>query len=45
MTPAAPEIRVPRETVTPPMKELAPDKVNVPLPCLVKVPVPDITPE
>ena len=41
---AAPKARVPALTVVVPMKVLAPDSVSVPLPCLVKPPVPPMAP-
>ena len=45
MTPAAPEASAPPVIATPPTKLLAPERVMVPLPCFVKAPVPDMTPE
>jgi hypothetical protein len=43
--PPAPTLTVPAEIVNTPSKLLAPDKVNVPLPCLVSLPfVPETTP-
>ncbi len=38
------KLRMPADTVVRPVKVLVPDKVMVPLPCLVKAPVPEITP-
>ncbi len=43
--PFAPNLRVPELTVVVPAIELSPDKVNTPIPSLVKLVILDITPD